>query len=396
MSAKLNVFSTCLPQPLALCAANLGDKVLRLQDEPAAILKGLHRCGTVVLSTSNSAAAATQSVQFSHLCIGSGGHGYLSQSGSLLTLQLREWCTVFAVVAPLGPIPARSFLFFDRTGHLIQRVTVTAAGFAFEDLVCAMLHHEQHSLPLPDLTVSNNAEFYSRAARENVEENADESVAIDVDVNALEQDWANACDDDCFDRMLRKHGVNRLNALRLVRDSYALAVQPDSVLALLGMAAEQRAPVSYSVPNSGCSQTLIGSADALHCLRSGVLINVADSVLSLTPSAIASAWRVRRRNELGIDTTIELYDCAGNQVLQVRDGCVGRYNVSRKAFSERGYILKEAVSEGSVTRKKEVKTYAGSMRDRWVKLLCDGLIPVRGNQDVSMLNMPLLGATRLH
>jgi putative hemin transport protein len=377
MNAKLKVFSTCLPQPLALCAANLGDKVLRLQDEPAAILKGLHRCGTVVLSTGNTVAAATQSAQFGHLCIGSGGQGYLSQSGSLLTLQLREWRTVFAVVAPLGHIPARSFLFFDRAGHLIQRVTVTAAGFAFEDLVCAMLHHEQHSLPLPDLAVSKNTEG-------------------SVDVNALEQDWANACDDDCFDRMLQKHGVNRLNALRLVRDSYALAVQPDSVLSLLGMAAEKGAPVSYSVANSGSLQTLLGTANALHYQRGGVLINVADSALSLKPSAIASAWRVRRRNEFGIDTTIELYDCGGNQVLQIKDGCAKHRDVPHKPSSAKGYIPKSVIPEGSRGKGKVANEDAKSAPDRWVQLLCDGLIPVRANQEMSVRSMPLLDATRLH
>ncbi|MBQ0754028.1 MAG: hypothetical protein KBT87_09400 [Gammaproteobacteria bacterium] len=376
MNAKLKIFSTCLPQPLALCAANLGDKVLRLQDEPAAILKGLHRCGTVVLSTGNAVAAATQSAQFSNLCVGSGGHGYLSQSGSLLTLQLREWRTVFAVVAPLGHIPARSFLFFDRGGHLIQRVTVTGAGFAFEDLVCAMLHHEQHSLPLPDWSAS----AFSKDSQEGAIEG---NIKIDVDVNALEQDWANACDDDCFDRMLVKHGINRLNAMRHVRDSYALAVQPDSVLSLLGMAAEQGVPVSYSVPNSGSLQTLIGTANALHYQRGGVLINVADSALSLKPSAIASAWRVRRRSERGIDTAIELYDCGGNQVLQIKDGCVksGASLHSRKASSVKGYTS---------------TANAASVSDRWAKLIGDGLIPRRRSQHGAALSVPLLGATRLH
>lgn len=367
MNAKLRVFSGCLPQPLALCAASLGDKVLRLQDEPAAILKGLHRCGTVVLNTGNTVAAATQSAQFSNLCIGSGGHGYLSQPGGLLTLQLREWRTVFAVVAPLGHIPARSLLFFDRSGHLIQRVTVTGAGFAFEDLVCAMLHHEQHSLPLPERAASEQASDFPKG-----------NIETAVDVNALEQDWANACDDDCFDRMLLKHGINRLNVLHHVRDSYALAVQPDSVLSSLSMAAEQGAPVSYSVPNSGSVQTLVGVASALYYQRGGVLINVADSALSLQPSAIASAWRVRRRSERGIDTAVELYDCGGNQVLQVKDGFVEHRGL---APSVKGYIAKGSAAPGS---------------DRWAKIICDGLIPIRSNQRISALGMPLLGATRLH
>ncbi|MDF1782167.1 MAG: hypothetical protein P1U67_12805 [Alcanivoracaceae bacterium] len=300
MNARLNVLSACLPQPLAQCAASLGDSVLRLQDEPAAILKGLHRCGPVQLTSGNRSCRIVVNADYRNLCLGVGGVGYLTKPSGMLNLQLSQWQTVLAAVAPVGDIPARSLMFFDRQGELLHQVTVSSPGFAFEELVCAMLHPEQHSLPLPEPLGCSDA--------------------VDVDVCALERDWSSACDDECFERMLLDHGVSRFFAMRFVRDSYALAVQPESAVSLLGMIAEQGAPVSLSVSNKGCEQRVVGVPHLFAWQGKNISIQVNGATLILRPEDIACCWRVRRRGASGIRTGVELFDTRGALVLTITNG----------------------------------------------------------------------------
>ena len=300
VNARLNVLSTCLPQPLAQCAASLGDSVLRLQDEPAAILKGLYRCGSVQLTSGTRSCRVSVRADYRNLCLGSGGVGYLTKPSGMLNVQLSQWRTVLAAVAPVGDIPARSLLFFDRQGELVHQVTVSSAGFAFEELVCAMLHPEQHSLPLPEPLARYDA--------------------VDVDVCALERDWSSACDDECFERMLLDHGISRFLAMRFVRDSYALAVQPESVVSLLGMIAEHGAAVSLSVSNKGCEQRIVGVPNIFAWQGNNISIQLQESRLMLRPENIACCWRVRRRGLHGIRTDVELFDTQGVLALTITNG----------------------------------------------------------------------------
>lgn len=341
MNARLKIFSACLPQPLAACAAVLGDRVLRLQDEPAAILKALYRCGQVEVTTANTGCRARVAADIGKLCLGPGGSGYLTQAEGLLTLQLRHWRMVLAVVAPVAEVPARSLLFFDDHGELVQQVTVTCAGFAFEELVCAMLHPEQHSLPLPSPALQGEA--------------------LSVDICALEKDWASACDDDCFVRMLRDHGVRRGTAMRLVRDSYALAVQPASAISLLGMVAERGTPVSLTVPGAASQQRLYGRLCPLLWQQGALTFAVGNASLTLSPGVLQNAWRVRRRSDHGIRTSVELYDERDALVLAIADA----------------------------------DPHQDQDSARWCNLLCDALLPQRALSDQPLAQRLVPSATAL-
>ena len=85
------------------CRAALGDRVLRLQDEPLAILKGLYRLGALVVTTFADGARVSQSMRYPTLlddeaCLESRGEQCrLSQQ-----LNLPLWHSVMAVLAPVA------------------------------------------------------------------------------------------------------------------------------------------------------------------------------------------------------------------------------------------------------------------------------------------------------
>ena len=125
------------------CRAALGDRVLRLQDEPLAILKGLYRLGALVVTTFADGGRVSQSMRYPALL---SGEEDLESRGSQCRLNqhlnLPLWRSVMAVLAPVADLPARSLLFFDRFGEPVQQMAVApeTGGLAFEELVCAMLH----------------------------------------------------------------------------------------------------------------------------------------------------------------------------------------------------------------------------------------------------------------
>lgn len=298
VNARAKPFSHCLPRPLAQCAASIGDRVLRLQDEPAAILKAMHRLGRLRILTANSICSTAVAGNYRGLCLGRGGTGYLPLDGSTLEFDLDAWGLVLAVVAPVADIPPRSLLFFDTCGELLQVVSVCHDGPAFEELVCATLHFEQHSLPLPGMPAQRC--FGSRP-----------------DLCALERDWGSACDEESFEQMLRGHGLSRLSAFEQVSNSYALRIHPESLPALLTMAARSRYSLSVDLPNAGARHCLQGVPSTSTWQGSRLVSLFGPVTFACDMSGIGSCWRVRRRDQNQVVTSVEVFDHACRPVLRV-------------------------------------------------------------------------------
>jgi len=295
MNARLKVYSTCLPSPLAQCASRLGDQVLRLLDEPAAILRALHSAGPLPLRSFSGPVQVCDRADFRQLRLGNEAMGYLPTAQGMLHLQVQRWRTVLAVLAACDDCQPRSLQFFDGAGQRQLEVPMQGPGFAFEDLTCALLHPEQHSLslPMPFPVV----------------------LPARVDVDALERDWCAARDDACFRALLKSHRLSRLQALRHLRRGYALALQPASVPTLMAALAAQHESVELSVPQGLGWHLLRGRLVP----SSGNAFRCGDALISCRWQTITEAWRVRTCTGSAIETRIELYDDAGNICLQI--GC---------------------------------------------------------------------------
>lgn len=279
---------------LRQCRAALGDRVLRLQEEPPAILKGLYRLGALVVTTFAPGARVSQSMHYPALldeewsleCRGE--HCRLSHH-----LDMAQWRSVMAVLAPVADLAPRSLLFFDRYGQPVQQMAVApeSGGLAFEELVCAMLHPDQRHLG-----VALEPERAARPRR--------------LAVGELERQWSHG-DDDGFRALIRRMGDRREVLYQAVRDKFACPVQPETVPAVLALASRRGEPITVCIGNTGVRLCLTAPWSAprwqggqCHLAHNGVL-------MSLDMARVASVWRLRRPGPGRVITALDALDAEG-------------------------------------------------------------------------------------
>lgn len=284
---------------LRQCGAALGDRVLRLQDEPLAILKALYRLGSLVVTTFAGGSRVSQNMHYPCLSEGeSQGLWWLESVGERCLLRqrllARQWHSVMAVLEPTGALPARSLLFFDRSGEPLQLMAVApnSGGLAFEELVCAMLHPDQQSISLP------GGRSHGRAQRL-------------APLSQLERAWASSVDEDDFSRLLRGCDEQRAQLYGAVRDSFACPVRAETLPAVLALAAEDDRATTLCVGNSGVELCLAApwssprwQGSQCHLAHNGALV-------TLDMARLDSLWRLRRPGDGQVVTALEALDAQG-------------------------------------------------------------------------------------
>lgn len=276
------------------CRAALGDRVLRLQDEPPAILKGLYRLGALVVTTFAAGARVSQAMHYPALA---DDDWRLESRGEQCRLRHRldlpQWHSVMAVLAPVADLAPRSLLFFDRQGHPLQQMAVApeSGGLAFEELVCAMLHPDQRHLNLPP---GGSRPAGPAAAR----------------VDELERCWSQG-DDEAPERLLAGLNDRRAVLYQAVRDKFACPARLETVPALLTLAAQRALPLTLCTGNAGVHLCLSVPWSAprwqdglCHLAHGGVMV-------SLDMTRVASLWRLRRPGPGRVLTELEALDAEG-------------------------------------------------------------------------------------
>lgn len=280
---------------LRQCGAALGDRVLRLQDEPLAILKALYRLGSLVVTTFTSGSRVSQNMNYpaftdGEWCLESVGERCRLRQ----TLHVQQWHSVLAVLEPTGTLPARSLLFLDYRGQPLQQIAVApdSGGLAFEELVCAMLHPDQRSLNLPA----------------SVPRYPQGGLAV---LTELERDWAASRDEDDFACLLRRCHDQRAALYDAVRDSFACQVRPETLAVVLAEAAARDTATTLCVGNEGVRLCMTApwssprwQASHCHLAHNGALV-------SLDMSQMDSLWRLRKPGDGQIVTALEALDHNG-------------------------------------------------------------------------------------
>lgn len=281
---------------LRQCGAALGDRVLRLQDEPLAILKALYRLGSLVVTTFSSASRVSQSMRYPAF---SDGEWWLESVGERCrlrqSLHTRHWHSVLAVLEPTGALPARSLLFLDRQGQPLQQMAVApdSGGLAFEELVCAMLHPDQKSLNLP-------------ASHAVVPEASLDSLSD------LEQQWTRAGDEDDFSCLLARYPLSRASLYASVRDSFACQVRPETLPVVLAESASQDAATTLCVGNQGVRLCMTAPWSSPRWQNAQCHLAHNGALVSLDMARMHSLWRLRKPGDGHVVTALEALDENGN------------------------------------------------------------------------------------
>lgn len=208
------------------------------------------------------------------------------------------WAHGFAVSEDTKAGPRRSLQFFDGAGQAVHKIYLTAASDAarYEALVAAHLAEDQGT----GLAVVPAAP--KPAMRTDGE----------IDAEALRAEWAALQDTHDFFGLLRKHKVEREQAMRLAGEAFAVRVPNDTARRMLQAAAAEDLSIMVFVGNPGMIQIHTGPVSKL--VPTGPWFNVLDPMfnLHLREDAIASSWVVRKPTADGTVTSIELFNAAGD------------------------------------------------------------------------------------
>jgi putative hemin transport protein len=218
-----------------------------------------------------------------------------------LRLFLRAWRYGYLLDEDTRSGRRRSLQFFDASGTAIHKVYATeatdAAAFArvaadAEAADAPPARFEQGRAPKP------------------------ERPDAEVDADGLRTAWEGLAHTHEFFMLLRRFGVSRTQAMRLAGPALARPVGPDAARAVLTRAAGDGLPIMVFVGNPGCVQIHSGPVHRIETV--GSWLNVLDPRfdLHLREDGVASAWVVRKPSVHGDIHALELFDAAGDIVVQ--------------------------------------------------------------------------------
>lgn len=286
-----------------LVASRCGDGVVRLVDDPRALIAALPKLGPVKAITRNDHCVHEKVGRYDHISF-TGAMGLVVNHDIDLRLFLGHWRSAFYVpsVGPDGRTRP-SLQFFDQDGTAVHKVFGTPDGetSAFEVLGSRFAHASQtpvHTVsPLPPTA-------------------ADRPDAA-IPVAELEAGWRALEDTHDFFGLLRTHAVGRQQAFRLVGDDLAMPAPRTAVDRVLMQAAAGAVPVMVFVGNPGCIQIHTDVVERVE--TRGPWLNVLDPAfdLHLRRDRIASAWLVRKPTVDGTVTSLELFAADGSCFCQL-------------------------------------------------------------------------------
>lgn len=218
-----------------------------------------------------------------------------------LRLFLGRWRHGFAVETPWKGGTRRSLQFFDAAGTATHKVYATKRTDIerWNELV-ERFRSDQSPSPVQVESVGDEA-------------GGDDGDG-DVDVDEFQQAWRDMEDTHQFGRMLGRFGVERTEAMRLAPEGMTRRVDESAAVDLLQTVRDADIPLMIFVGNRGALQIFSGTVNTLK--RTGSWFNVLDPKfnLHLRDGGIHEAWVVRKPTELGIISSLELFDQNGETI----------------------------------------------------------------------------------
>jgi len=294
-----------------------GQAARRIEADVETLLPGLVALGPLM--------ALTRNDLFVHEKTGIYGDVYVNPHVSSVVgddIDLRifpaRWVQGFAVETEGRGTRRRSLQFFDAHGVAVHKIFLTEESDvgAYEALVGDLLHPDQS--PGQEVEGSGTASKRDRNADPGSPDPGSDDPGsegpdipmpgTEVDVAALEADWRSMEDTHDFHGLLREHGVERTQALRLVSEELARAASNGSVRRILETASDQEIQIMVFVQSPGTIQIHHGPVDRI--VETPPWLNVLDGSFDLhvLEEEIAATWVVRKPVETGWVTSVEVYD----------------------------------------------------------------------------------------
>lgn len=277
-----------------------GDNVTRLRPEWTDLLEAFKSLGRVMCLTRNEHAVHEREGLFREIGIfGGGAMGQVVGPDIDLRLFPMQWAAVFAVRKDEATGANDSIQIFGADGLAMHKVFLQDESDreAFEKLIAEFKSDEQGFSAIP------------------VEAPAPDRADSEIDVEGFREGWRKLEDTHHFFGLLKKFGVGRVQALRLIGEEFAVPLKTTVGGDVLRAASEAKLPIMIFVGNRGCIQIHTGPVEKIVPFGTE-WINVLDDEfnLHLRETGVRTAWLVRKPTKDGIVTSIELYDEAGENI----------------------------------------------------------------------------------
>jgi putative hemin transport protein len=287
-----------------LIASRCGEGVTRLQPDFRALMAAVPALGHVMALTRNASAVHERKGHYLHPSITAQEVGLFEGPDIDLRIFWSGWGSAFAVVDQDEKGPKRSLQFFDRQGHAIHKVHLTPHSdvAAFDQLVAAHADADQASMQAVEPAQQRPAELPD----------------ADIDVAGFQAGWTGLQDTHHFFGLLRQYKVGRQQAMRLApAGDFAVPVSPQAFRQAIAAAAQADLPVMIFVGNAHMIQIHTGTVKRQ--LDYGTWFNIMDPHfnLHLDEAQIVQSWVVRKPTADGVVTSLELFDAAGELILQL-------------------------------------------------------------------------------
>lgn len=290
---------------LLLCRS---EGVQPLKPEFGELMKAMDPVGDVMILTRNDQAVHEITASFNKFTVTGKGAMGLAVGDIDVRVFFNSWAHGYLVTESTGKITRESMQFFNAHGMALHKIYKTDAtnAAAWDALVGEYLNP---SAPAPELTA---APAPAPAKRTN---------AAEVDVKALQEDWAKLKDVHHFHAMLKRNKVDRQTAVELVGSDWVTRLKrsTDDVLSPLDQILEQakasQCAIMVFVGNPGIVQIFAGTVDNIK--RVGPWMNVLDKGFNLhaNTDGITDWFVVRRPSTDGTIISLEGYNAKGEIVV---------------------------------------------------------------------------------
>ncbi|MHA7129678.1 hemin-degrading factor [Algoriphagus namhaensis] len=286
-----------------LLATGIGENVIRLSDDFVDQVKKFPTLGRVMALCRNEGCVLEHKGSFQKIDIHPAGPSSIATVIGPIEQRLffHGWKFGFAVSNDTPRGPMFSLQYFDKAGEAVMKVFLQEKSDydASEALVQAHTATEQ-SAEL-EIEAYETPEYTSREA---------------LDYDTFQNEWENMKDTHDFFGMLRKHKLNRLDAVKWIDDKWAYEVDKLSVRKVLETASATKLPIMIFAGNKGNIQIHQGPVRTIKQLNQWLNVMDPDFNMHLNEDMVDSAYVVHKNTDDGLVSALELFDAQGEMVAQ--------------------------------------------------------------------------------
>ncbi|EDM34031.1 Haemin-degrading [Pedobacter sp. BAL39] len=280
-----------------LIATTVGSGTLRLNAQFPELLQEVESLGNVMALTRNDHCVHERQGVYTNLSF-QGMMGLAVNPDIDLRLFMSQWKSGFAV----DEDGRKSLQFFGPDGTALHKIYLTESSdvAAYETIIRKYKSEDQ------------DAALVIEAAKAPATERPD----AELNAEGFQQEWLDLKDTHAFHGLLRKYEMSRIQGLRLAPKGHARQITVPSVKKILEQVAADGIEIMVFTASAGCIQIHTGLIRKL--LQTGPWFNVLDPEFNmhLREDGIATAWLVKKPTEDGLVTSIEVFDDAGNIIVQ--------------------------------------------------------------------------------